>query len=244
MNIILLESGELEKGCAFLEDDRAEHIQKVLHLKEGDSLRIGLVNGPKGQGTVTETEKHSVRLHCEFEDGVPPESRIDILIALPRPKVLKRLWAPLASMGVGRIVLTNAWKVEKNYFDTHVLEEKYYRPHLIEGLQQAGDTRLPAVHLFRSFTGMMEKLDHMFPAALRILADPSGVLSAHKTVSEKKSDRVLLAVGPEGGWIPREIESFQAKGFELVGMGPRILRTDTACIALLALVNDALKTFQ
>ncbi|MGD9872985.1 MAG: 16S rRNA (uracil(1498)-N(3))-methyltransferase [Kiritimatiellia bacterium] len=244
MNIILLESGELEKGCAFLEDDRAEHIQKVLHLKEGDSLRIGLVNGPKGQGTVTEIKNHSVRLHCEFENEVPPESRIDVLIALPRPKVLKRLWAPLASMGVGRIVLTNAWKVEKNYFDTHVLEEKYYRPHLIEGLQQAGDTRLPAVHLFRSFTGMMEKLDQMFPAALRILADPSGVLSAHETVSENMSDRVLLAVGPEGGWIPREIESFQARGFELVSMGPRILRTDTACIALLALVNDALKNFQ
>lgn len=239
MNIILLESGELENGCVLLDDDRAEHIRKVLHLKEGDGLRIGLVNGPQGQGTVTEIEKHSVRLRCEFENEAPPESRIDLLLALPRPKVMKRLWAPLASMGVGRIVLTNAWKVEKNYFDTHVLEEKYYRPHLIEGLQQAGDTRLPDVHLFRSFTGMLKDLDEMFPESLRILADPSGVLSAHETVSEQKADRVLLAVGPEGGWIPREIESFQAKGFELVGMGPRILRTDTACISLLALVNDA-----
>ena len=244
MNIILIEPGELAGERVLLADDRAEHIQKVLHLKEGDNLRIGLVNGPRGQGTVAEIKKHSVQLNCAFENEMPPESRIDILIALPRPKVLKRLWAPLASMGVGRIVLTNAWTVEKNYFGTPVLEEKYYRPHLIEGLQQAGHTRLPDVQTFRSFTEMMNKLDQLSPSSLKLLADPSGTVSAHEAVSRSKPEHVLLAVGPEGGWIPLEIDSFRAKGFELVGMGPRILRTDTACISLLALVNDALKYFQ
>ncbi|HQQ04992.1 MAG TPA: RsmE family RNA methyltransferase [Kiritimatiellia bacterium] len=241
MNIILLEQEEVRDGITVLEDDRAGHIRKVLHLKEGDSLRIGLVNGPRGQGTISEIKKHAVRLRCEFENEMPPESRIDVLLALPRPKVLKRLWAPLASMGVGHVVLTNAWKVERNYFDTHVLEEKYYRPRLIEGLQQAGDTHLPDVHLFRTFTEMMERLDEMFPASLRLLADPSGRISVHDAVLKSKPDRILLAVGPEGGWIPQEIESLCAKEFQLAGMGPRILRTDVACISLLALANDALE---
>ena len=49
------------------------------------------------------------------------------------------------------------------------------------------------------------------------------------------AERMLLAIGPEGGWNAFELEVLQAHGFQPAGMGPRTLRTDTACIALLAL---------
>jgi 16S rRNA (uracil1498-N3)-methyltransferase len=174
-------------------------------------------------------------LQCMFHN-VPPPPRVDLLLALPRPKVLRRLWAQLAALGVGRVILTNAARVERNYFDTHVLTPACYRPLLIEGLQQARDTHLPQVTIHRQFRVLVEdELDGMVGDATRVVADPSGAAAVGKVVAS--GARVLLAVGPEGGWNTFELSLLEAHGFGRVSMGDRTLRTDTACIALLALVN-------
>src|SRR5688500_19330680 len=98
-------------------------------------------------------------LHCAFEAAPAPRPPVDLLLALPRPKVMRRLWAQLAALGVGRILLTNAARVERNYFDTHVLTSDCYRPLLVEGLQQARDTRLPVVSIHRQLKILVE--DHL-----------------------------------------------------------------------------------
>src|SRR5205823_10500285 len=98
----------------------------------------------------------AVEPHCAFDATVPPRPPIDLLLALPRPKVMRRLWAQLAALGVGQIMLTNAERVERNYFDTHVLKPECYRPLLVEGLQQARDTRLPNVSIHRQFKVLVE----------------------------------------------------------------------------------------
>jgi RsmE family RNA methyltransferase len=151
---------------------------------------------------------------------------------------MRRLWAQIAALGVGRIILTNAARVERNYFDTHVVTPGCYRPLLIEGLQQARDTRLPNVSVRRQFRVLVEdELDDLFGDGVRVMADPSARQSAADVVTER--DRVLLAVGPEGGWNDFEMDLLAANGFHPIGMGSRALRTDTACIALLALVHEA-----
>jgi RsmE family RNA methyltransferase len=138
-------------------------------------------------------------------------------------------------------MLTNAERVERNYFDTHVLTEECYRPLLIEGLQQARDTRLPGVSIHRQLKVLIEDtLDSLFPAGLRLVADPSAKTSAGALVRKTVEERVLLAVGPEGGWNDFETALLHAHGFTSAGMGPRTLRSDTACVALLALVHEAL----
>jgi RsmE family RNA methyltransferase len=159
---------------------------------------------------------------------------------VPRPKVMRRLWAQIAALGVGRIILTNAEKVERNYFDTHVLAAETYRPLLIEGLQQARDTRLPLVSIHRQFKVLVEDhLDDLFGVGLRIAADPSAARSVGDVISASQQERTLLAVGPEGGWNRFELELLAAHGFQSAAIGPRTLRTDTACIALLALAHSA-----
>src|SRR6202043_2921377 len=111
---------------------------------------------------------------CAFDATVPSRPRVDLLLALPRPKVMRRLWAQIAALGVGQIILTNAEKVERNYFDTHILSPETYRPLLIEGLQQSRDTRLPVVSIHRQFKVLVEdQLDALFGSGLRIVADPS-----------------------------------------------------------------------
>lgn len=153
---------------------------------------------------------------------------------------MRRLWAQLAALGVGRIILTNAERVERNYFDTHVLAPEVYRPLLVEGLQQARDTRLPAVSIHRQFKVLVEDhLDSLFGDGLRVVADPAAPASIGALVRARRDERVLVAAGPEGGWNVYETALLAAHGFQPAGMGARTLRSDTACVALLALVHEA-----
>ena len=243
VNLILLEPEELTAdGLARLTGDRARHLNRVLHAVAGSSVRVGLVNGPVGAATVRLVGDEVAELECVFGGEIPTASAVDLLLAVPRPKVLRRLWAQLAALGVRRIILTNAERVERNYFDTHVLEADCYRPLLIEGLQQARDTRLPEVSVHRRFRVLVEDdLDRLCPEGVRLVAHPAETRSPADALRDRQNERVVIAIGPEGGWNEFELELLAAHGFTSIGMGARALRSDTACVALLAMVHDALR---
>lgn len=213
----------------------------VLKVAPGQEVCVGVLDGPRGVGTVWSLTEKTIELRCKLELQIPPRPPVDLLLALPRPKVMRRLWAQIAALGVGRIILTNAARVERNYFDTHVLTPECYRPLLIDGLQQARDTRVPAVSIHRQFKVLIEdELDGLCGAGVRLVADPASDGSVRAVTGARTNQRILLAVGPERGWTEFEIVLLKAHGFEGVTMGARTLRSDTACIALLALVNDVL----
>jgi RsmE family RNA methyltransferase len=150
---------------------------------------------------------------------------------------MKRLWAQLAALGVGRIVVINAARVERFYFDTHVLESGFYNARLREGLQQARCTHLPEVQIRPRFKPFVEdELEPLFAAHCKLLADPSG--SRNLPDIPPAAERILLAIGPEGGWSEYELEMLREHGFSLFGMGRRILRSDTACVAALSRVEQ------
>jgi RsmE family RNA methyltransferase len=246
VNLILLEPGEIGAGGELtLTGTRARHLLTVLRVAPGDLVRVGVIDGPRGAATVQSSDGASVTLRCAFEPDTPERPRLDLLLALPRPKVMKRLWAQIAASGVGRIILTNAERVERDYFDAHILTPACYRPLLVEGLQQARDTRVPAVSIHKRFKVLIEdELDGLFDAdGLRLVADPSAQRSVGAAIGEQAhrppDTRILIAIGPEGGWNSFEIGLLEAHGFQPVGMGPRTLRTDTACVALLAIVHAA-----
>ena len=246
MNLIIVREEELGPGSRVtLADERAGHIRRVLKAGPGAAVRIGLLDGPLGRGTVVEVAGARVVLSCSFAAEVPEAPRIDLLLALPRPKVLHRLWSQLAALGLGRIVIVNAARVERCYFDSHVLEPGAYTARLIEGLQQAGDTRLPQVLVRMRFKPFVEdELDATFPTGLRLVADPGGRRRIGDLLTQpgaRRPQRVLLAVGPEGGWTPYELGVLQSRGFTPAGLGRRTLRTDTACIGLLSILAERLE---
>lgn len=235
MNLLLLEPGSVSDGCAVLRGPQARHVLTVLRAGPGHTLRVGLRDGPRGTATVVRTGTDTVDVTCRLEEHPPPRPALDLLLALPRPKVMKRLWAQLAALGVDRIILTNAARVERNYFDTHVLDPAFFTPLLIEGLQQAQDTRLPRVSIHRQFKPLVEdELAGLSDAPIRLLADP---VAPQGLALQAPGQRVLLAVGPEGGWVDFERDLLRARGFRPFHLGPRTLRTDTACIALLSVVQ-------
>jgi 16S rRNA (uracil1498-N3)-methyltransferase len=244
VNVVLLDERDRSEPHRFvLTGARAHHLLHVLKVAPGHIVRVGLIDGPFGTATVITAADGQVTMECAFEAEAPRRPRVDLLLALPRPKVMRRLWAQLSALGVGHIILTNAARVERHYFDTHVLTEACYRPLLVEGLQQARDTCVPCISIHRQFRVLVEDhLDALASDGVRLVADPSGVTSVRDALGDEHERRVLLAIGPEGGWNPFELTLLEAHGFQRIGLGPRTLRVDTACVALLALVHDQLET--
>ena len=238
MNRILFESAEIQgDGTVSLSDGRAEHILNVLKAVPGQSLKTGQLDGPMGESRVLSIDGRQVRLRPDHTE-VPPKPWFDLILAAPRPKVLKRLWPQLAALGVGRIVVLNAFRVEKCYFSSQWLKAAAFRPLLIEGLMQAGLTRLPQVLVRPRFKPFVEdELETLFPNAMRFLAHPGPRTPMGEMGARKR--RPVLAVGPEGGWTDYELRTLQNRGFRLFSLGRRTLRTDTACVALSAVLAYA-----
>ncbi len=236
MNIILFERDELVSGRLVLRDHRARHIVKVLRSSAGDSLRVGEINGKTGRAVIlTMVKKYPFMVELEVdlttEGDAPPG--IDLLLALPRPIMLRRILSQVTALGVGAIHLINANRVEKSFWEAGITDEAEYRPHLIHGLEQAVDTRLPAVYLHRRFRPFVEDtlpgLLHRYDSF--VVAHPESGNSLKESLGKKKG-RVLYGIGPEGGWVDFELERFMAAGMKDFSMGSRILKVDTATVAI------------
>lgn len=252
MNRILFEKGEITDGVATFGDARAAHVLDVLHGEVGQVLKTGEIDGPIGTSVITGISRlsspvssPSVTVSCSHaESSIAPW--IDLILAPPRPRVMKRLLPQLAAMGVGHIFLVGAKKVEKDFWGATLLKPENYRPLLIDGLMQAGTSILPTLETRRNFRKFVkEELDALWPEAKRIVAHPYGTgedlrretidgSSSLTSNVSSPSPRPLLAIGPEGGWTDEEVALLEEHGFSRYSLGVRILRTDTATVALLA----------
>lgn len=244
MNRIIFEEGECgpDGGRIRLADNdrRARHIRSVLRARPGDTLRVGRVNGLAGSATMLSDDENGIALDAILDEPAP-EPWLDLILAMPRPKVMHRLWADLATIGYARIFIVNAAKVEKFYFDSHWLDEATWRPLLIEGLEQAGATRLPDVQVRRALRPFVEdEIPTLYPDSAKWIAHPRLDDAPPRAAAAPFGGRPVVAVGPEGGWTDFELGLFFQAGFQPLSLGDRALRSDTACIALagaLAAIN-------
>lgn len=242
MNRILFEKSEITDGVAEISGERAAHIVEVLHSEVGDTVKTGELDSKIGAGVVKKIESveskdgksYVIRLELSHT-GESLQPWADLILAPPRPRVFKRLLPQLAAMGVGDIVLVGAKKVEKAFWGATVLKEENYRPLLVDGLMQSGTTIVPRLELRRNFVRFIrEELDSLYPDSTRIVAHPYNA----EPIGEPPQGRLLIAIGPEGGWTEEEVELLKSKGFQCRSLGGRILRTDTATVALLAKLNN------
>ena len=222
-------------GRATFSDVRAEHVLNVLHGVAGQILKTGELDGLVGTSVIERVDGNAVTVRCTHETP-SLQPWLDLVLAPPRPRAMKRLLPQLASLGVRRIVLVGAEKVEKAFWGAQLLKEEVYRPLLIDGLQQAGTTAVPTIEAFKSFRHFVErKLDAHFEGQdVRIVAHPYGARGVRAVPAVPESKIPVLAVGPEGGWTDEEVGLLEARGFARMSLGERILRTDTALIALIS----------
>jgi 16S rRNA (uracil1498-N3)-methyltransferase len=226
VNLILLDADALARGPVItLHDRHATHVRTVLRAVVGDVLSVGVHDGQLGEGRVVELTAARVSLEVTLTRDPPPPLGIELVLGLPRPKMLRRVLQAVASLGCKRLALVGSYRVEKGYWTSPTLAPEAIREELWLGLEQGVDTRLPEVTLHRHFKPFLEDaLEALFPRSNRLLPHPQataglGVVDAQPAV---------LAIGPEGGWTPYEATSLEARGFTPFQAGPRILRVDVA----------------
>jgi RsmE family RNA methyltransferase len=235
MNLLLLYDEDfVSEGEVELRGERARHAREVLGATAGDQLRVGRLGGDVGAAEVGEDDGEVLGLSVTLNVSPPPRPGIDLILAMPRPKALRRLLPALASMGVDRVVLTNAARVEKSYFDSKVLAAESVARLFDLGLEQGRDTVRPTLSLARRFRPFVEdELDALVGVrAARFVAHPSAEGASFER-SRESERRLLLAVGPEGGWVPFELSLLEEHRFRPVSLGFRPLRTEIAVPALL-----------
>ncbi len=240
MNLLLLDerdfvgpvvqSGPSESGAARIEGERLAHLRTVLRSKMGDEIEVGLLDGRTGRARIEAIDEQGAVLDVVLDRDPPAPVDIDLVLALPRPPMLRRLLQAVASMGVKRIVLLQTSRVEKSYWQSAVLESSSLQRHLRLGLEQSRDTVMPIVTLERRFRPFAEDaLPGMLENRRGLLADLSYDQRCPASVAQPST----LIVGPEGGFVPFELERLEAAGAEGVSLGCRALRVETAVPALL-----------
>lgn len=235
MNRILFEESEIVDGVAVFGGGRAAHVIEFLHGEAGQTIKTGTIGGKVGTSTIESINPDgTITARCTH-DSDAPSPWIDVILAPPRPRALKRLLPQLAQLGVRRLILVGAAKVEKAFWGATLLKEEIYRPLLIDGLMQAATSIPPTIECQRPFRRWMQSengFESQFAGQKwRAFGHPSGEM----TLPEPPVGTIpVVAIGPEGGWTDEETGILDAHGFKKMSLGPRILRTDTAAVAIIA----------
>lgn len=232
MNLILLKPSDfILEDRVILTGRRHRHIRKVLRAREGDRVTCGRVNGKIGPGQIMRIDFDRSELMVCLDREPPPPIPLNLVLAMPRPKMLKRIIQNVTSLGVKHIFLVNSWRVEKSFWQSPVLEDEKLKGYMELGLEQAKDTVMPECHKKRFFTRFVKKeLPDIVKGTVCLLAHPKAQSRCPAAINRPAT----LAVGPEGGWIDRETETLETQGFQPCAMGKRILTVETAATALIS----------
>ncbi|WP_298636185.1 16S rRNA (uracil(1498)-N(3))-methyltransferase [uncultured Umboniibacter sp.] len=232
MNLLLLFPSDLrDNNVVRISDHRLQHILLVHRASVGDSIRVGMVDGLIGSGIIEQLNEQSAEIRFTLDTPPPPKKPLRIILALPRPKMLKRILQTITSMGVEELYLINSYRVEKSFWQTPILSEQGLLEQLTLGLEQSRDTQLPKIELRKRFKPFVEdELPDLIENSYPLVAHPG----VEAPIPHSLNKPCTLAVGPEGGFIPYEISKFKEVGFNCGHMGPNILRVETAIPALIA----------
>ncbi|HSG02917.1 MAG TPA: 16S rRNA (uracil(1498)-N(3))-methyltransferase [Marinobacterium sp.] len=226
MNLLLLDPKDfISETDVQLVGRRLKHMLEVQHITVGDSLRCGLLDKQRGVAKVLELDTNRALLRVELNKPAPLPLPLILVMALPRPKMLKRILQTSATLGIKQIFLINTYRVDKSYWSTPILQPPQITEYLRLGLEQAGDTLMPQVHLRKRFKPFVEdELPALVAGRRALIAHPYDAAPCPAPSSEP----TLVAVGPEGGFIPYEVALMQTQGLTPFHLGERILRVETA----------------
>ena len=247
MNLALFEPAETSKPLP-RSDPRAIHVLEVLRRSEGDAFDVGLVNGPRGKATLTAIKPEAIIL--AFSWGAPPPllPPLTIMIGLPRPQTARKILQEATALGVSALHFVTTERGEPSYADSTLWSSGEWRRHLLAGAAQAFCTRIPAVSFGQKLKDVIADLpapatrvaldNYESPVSLATSIKPHA--TANAALADTAGQHVVLALGSERGWTGAERDLLRASGFTLAHLGPRVLRTETACVAAIAIVKSTL----
>tara|TARA_B100001093_G_scaffold170828_1_gene163723 strand:- start:438 stop:1148 length:711 start_codon:yes stop_codon:yes gene_type:complete len=225
MNTLILENEDfLDGNTVKLYGRRAKHILEIKKLSIGSTINAGLINGDLGIATIKSISSMHIILEVLLKDKPPAPLSLSLVIALPRPKVLKKILQTATSLGIKKIYLINSWKVEKSYWQTRQLSEKNIREQLLLGLEQSCETVPPEVIIKKQFKPFLEdEISSIVKDSIALIAHPCEKIFDPREVNKN----IVLAIGPEGGFTGYEFKKFIEVGFKQISLGKRIQRVET-----------------
>lgn len=231
MNTLLYSDADVTaSGQITIRDHRLQHLTKILKVEVNQTLRVGKLNGKLGAGKVVSISGGEIVVSVEVALAPPAKLSLTLVLALPRPKMLRRILRTVAELGVPDLHLINSYRVEKSYWKTPALEDDKVREYFVQGLEQARDTVLPRLHLHQRFKPFVEdELPELIGKSRALAAHPGDYPLCPRGISGD----LLLAIGPEGGFIPYEVEKLEEAGCDIVSLGSRILRVENAVTSLI-----------
>ncbi|MBU1171132.1 MAG: 16S rRNA (uracil(1498)-N(3))-methyltransferase [Proteobacteria bacterium] len=226
MNLVLLFKSDFifDTSRVRLMGRRLKHVLEIHKASTGDCLEIGLENGPMGQGNVVSIDHQCLEMDVTLDRPPPPSLALNLVLALPRPKVLNRVILSATSLGIKKIWLIHTARVEKSYWQSPRLDKENIREQAILGLEQSKDTLMPEIILKKGFKPFVEdELPGIIQGTRAYVAHPGSGLACPVATKE----HLTLAIGPEGGFIPYEISKLSDCGFIPVHLGNRVLRVES-----------------
>jgi len=230
VNLLLVQPGERDSDELVIRGARAAHIRDVIGATVGQRLRIGLPREAIGTAAVLQIDDQHVRLGELEVEPIAAGPAIHLILAVPRPKVLHRMLETAACFGVSHIDLVNAWRVDKSYFSSPKLTESAIEQQLWLGTEQGRHAWLPTFSLHRMFVPFIRDFDSQGRHCL--LAQPAS--GSWMNDRSSLSSQTVIAIGPEGGWIDKELGSFERAGFVAISLSESILRSEVALASALA----------
>lgn len=234
MNLILFEPDEIARPLG-RSDPRARHIVDVLRRRTGDTFDAGMVNGPRGKGTIAAITSDALELAFAWGTAPPRPPPLRLIVGLPRPQTARDILRDATSLGVTEMDFVRTEKTEPGYADSTVWSSGEWRRRLLAGAEQAFDTWIPQVKHGHT---LLETLATLPAGTTRLTLDNYESAEPLGGSSIDAAAPVVVAAGAERGWSARERAALREHDFRFVHLGSRVLRTETAIVAALAIIRS------
>jgi 16S rRNA (uracil1498-N3)-methyltransferase len=234
-------------GLVELTRDTAAHLVKVLRARSGDELVLFNGDGREYSGTIEAVRGSRVSAAIGAARSFDRESpfRLTLVQCVPRGDRMDFIVQKATELGVVRIVpVLSQRSVVRLDAEQTASKQAHWRAVAVSACEQCGRNRLPAVEAPQPLLGYLGALEprEISGEFLRLVLEPeraSRASAAAQTIDVNDSAAIgaQIAIGPEGGFAPEELEAFDLSDFGRLGLGPRVLRTETAAIAAIAVLQ-------
>lgn len=233
MRRIFVAGPQLQRPTVVLEGDLHRHLVKVLRLGAGDEVVVFDGEGTEVDARIVAATSRTVELALGARRQVaPPRVRLTLLQAVPRADRMDLIVQKTTELGITRIVPVVAGR---SVVRPPAGRSERWQTIAREAARQCGRADIPRVE---EPAGLPQALSAVTETTRFVLWEETGQPPLRHAL-EGNETAVCLLVGPEGGFAPEEVAQATAAGFRTAGLGPRILRTETAAIVAVALVQAA-----
>jgi RsmE family RNA methyltransferase len=245
-SLVLVPSEVVNSQQGVLLGARARYAYDQHGVRDGQSIKVGVVGGPRGFGIVSQASPERVVIELSLSSAHLPPVPITLIVGVSRPQTIKKVIQAAVMFGVNALHFARSELGEKSYLQSRSLDRDQMEEESLKALEQVWDSRTPEISIHRSFDYL---IDHVVPTiaegsseqVIKLLAHPTGMPLRVGDAKEIKGAHTLVAIGPERGWSVGEVTRFSEIGFKATSLGERVVRVEHALVFMLgklALLRD------